>query len=134
MHAVRAIELHTDTWDAGFTWDIDAVQFTKQFDSCAGTPASISAQATARATTATVTYSAVSGAVGYDIYRTVSGGAPVFLTPRADHDLRGFGPRAQHDLRLHGAAVHVRELRERLRAHDGHHPRRTRTASAACRR
>jgi hypothetical protein len=79
LHAVSVIELHTDTWGAGFRWDLDAVQFTKLFDACAGTPASISASATARATTATVTYSAVSGAVGYDIYRMVSGGAPVFI-------------------------------------------------------
>jgi hypothetical protein len=73
LHAVRAIELHADTFESGFTWDIDAVMFTKQFDTCTGQPASISAQATARATTATVTYSAVTGAVGYDIYRTVGG-------------------------------------------------------------
>jgi len=80
LHSVRAIELHTDTWDAGFTWDLDAVMFTKQFDTCSGSPASISASATARATTATVTYSSVAGAVGYDIYRSVSGGARAFLT------------------------------------------------------
>lgn len=79
LHAVRAIELHTDTWDAAFTWDIDAVMFTGLFDACAGTPASISASSSARATTATVTFSAVTGAVGYDIYRSVSGGAPVFV-------------------------------------------------------
>jgi len=79
LHAVRAVELHTDTWDAGFTWDIDAVMFTKLVDQCSGTPASISAQVTARATTATVTYSAVTGAVGYNIYRAVSGGPSVFV-------------------------------------------------------
>ena len=91
LHAVRAIELHTDTWDAGFRWDIDAVQFTKQFDQCAGSPASISAQATARATTATLTYSAVTGAVGYDIYRAVSGGVPVFLTRERTTTFEDFG-------------------------------------------
>jgi hypothetical protein len=53
--------------------------FTKQFDTCTGQAASISAQATARATAATVTYSAVSGVVGYNIYRTV-GGVRSFLT------------------------------------------------------
>lgn len=80
LHAVRAIELHTDTWDSGFTWDLDAVQFTKAFDTCAGTAPSISASSTARATTATVTFSAVTGALGYNIYRSASGGAPTFVS------------------------------------------------------
>jgi hypothetical protein len=91
LHAVRAIELHTDTWDSGFTWDIDAVQFTKLFDTCTGTPASLSASSTARATTATVTYSAVSGAVGYDIYRSVSGGPPVFINRARTTTYEDFG-------------------------------------------
>ena len=122
LHAVRAIEMHTDTWDAGFTWDIDAVMFTKQFDTCAGTPASISASATARATTATVTYTAVAGAVGYNIYRDRERRGAVFLTRARTTTFEDSGLALNTTYALHGAAVHVVELRERRRADDGHHP------------
>jgi hypothetical protein len=91
LHAVKAIELHTDTFEAGFTWDIDAVMFTKQFDTCTGTPASVSVQATARATTASLSISAVTGAVGYDIYRAVSGGPQVFQTRARTTTFEDFG-------------------------------------------
>ena len=80
LHRVRALELHADTWDSGFTWDVDAVMFTGLFDACSGTPAPFTAAASARATTATVTYSAVAGAVGYNIYRSPAGQPPAFLT------------------------------------------------------
>jgi hypothetical protein len=79
LHKVSAIELHTDTWEGGYTLDLDAVRFTGMFEACAGTPPSITPTATARATTATVTYPAVPGAIGYDIYRMPSGGVASFV-------------------------------------------------------
>ena len=91
LHQVRALEIHTDTWDFGFTLDIDAVMFTKQFDTCSGAPASVSASATARATTATVTSSAVTGAIAYDIYRAVSGSTPTFLNRSHGTTFEDFG-------------------------------------------
>jgi hypothetical protein len=79
LHRISAIELHADTWEGGFTMDLDGVRFTKLFDACTGTPPTITPSATARATTAKVTYPAVSGAVGYDIYRMPTGGASVYV-------------------------------------------------------
>jgi hypothetical protein len=91
LHHVRAVEVHTDTWDSGFTLDIDAVQFTRRFDTCSGTPATVTLTATARATTASVTPSAVSGAIGYDIYRSTSGGTPAFVNRTRTTLLQDFG-------------------------------------------
>jgi hypothetical protein len=79
---ITAIEVHADTWDTGFTLDVDDVRFGRRFEACAGAPASLSAAAAARATTSTVTWSTVPGALGYNVYRA-AGSAPLALIGRA---------------------------------------------------
>ncbi len=79
LHRITAIEVHVDTYDAGFTLDLDAVAFTALIDACTGAPVSITPSATARATTATVTYPPVPDAIGYDVYRTPTSGAPRYV-------------------------------------------------------
>jgi len=89
--AVTGIEFHVDTWDTGFQVDLDGVYFASSNAVCSGGSAPLTVTAGSRATTATLSWPAATGARGYAVYRRAGTGPLAFVNRALGTSFNDYG-------------------------------------------